>query len=131
MKKSIIKVIYYVSLLIFLFSCNKADQKYDVYFFTDIENSPEPLSLFVEGKYIGKLPYLNTDVSPINDTIIKSALHLVLERGKYNIEAKDDLGSVKYSGKSKFKPGSLSGTSSVGRQTSSASNNVVAIKLSY
>ena len=131
MKKHFIKLILFASTIIVLTNCKKFGKDFDTYFYTDIENSAGPLTLFVDGKNKGELPNLKTSVSPTNDTIINNALHLTLKSGKYKIEAKDNQGNVKCSGTLKFRSNSLSGSSTMGGQATATSGKTVVTKLNY
>jgi len=131
MKKQFIRLLLLASTIIVLTNCKKFGKDYDNYFFTDIENSAGPLTLFIDGKNKGELPNLKTSVSPTNDTVINNALHLILKSGKYKIEAKDNQGNVKCSGTLKFRTNRLSGSSTMGGQETSTLDKIVVTKLNY
>ncbi|MBK7310351.1 MAG: hypothetical protein IPI93_06055 [Sphingobacteriaceae bacterium] len=131
MKNHFIKLVLLASTIIVLTNCNKLGKDFDNYFYTDIENSAGPLTLFIDGKNKGGLPYLKTSVSPTNDTIINHALHLTLKSGKYKIEAKDNQGNLKCSFTLKFRSNLLSTSGTIGRQTTAASGKIVVTKLNY
>ena len=131
MKKYLIKLILFASTIIVLTNCKKFGKDFDTYFYTDIENSAGPLTLFVDGKNKGELPNLKTSVSPTNDTVINNALHLILKSGRYKIEAKDNQGNLKCSGTLKFRSNSLSGSNTMGGQETSTSGKIVVTKLNY
>ena len=131
MKKSILKLTLLLSTIIVLTNCKKFGKEHDTYFYTGVDNTTGPLTLFIDGKDRGQLPTLKVIISPSNDTIIKNALHLTLNSGKYKFEAKDSQGNLKCSGTLKFKSNSLSGSSTMGSQETSSSGKVVVTKLSY
>ena len=131
MKKQFIRLLLLASTIIVLTNCKKFGKDYDNYFFTDIENSAGPLTLFIDGKNKGELPNLKTSVSPTNDTVINNALHLILKSGKYKIEAKDNQGNVKCSGTLKFRLNSLSTSGTMGGQATASSGKTIVTKLNY
>ena len=66
-----------------------------------------------------------------NDTIIKNALYISLNSGRYKIEAKDNQGNIKCEGTLKFRSGSLGGTSRMGGQATASSGKTVVTNLFY
>jgi hypothetical protein len=131
MKKHFIKLILFASTIIVLTNCKKIGKDFETYFYTDIENSAGPLTLFVDGKNKGELPNLKTSISTTNDTIINNALHLTLKSGKYKIEAKDNQGNVKVSGHVKFRTNATGTGGTMGGIATASSNKIIVNKLNY
>jgi hypothetical protein len=131
MRKQFLKCVIFTSLVVVLVNCKKFGKEYDTYFYTDIENTSGPLTLYVDGENKGALPNLKTSVSPGNDTVINNALHLNLRSGRYKIEGKDDQGNVKCSGTLKFRTNSLNCSSTMGGQATASSGKIIVTKLNY
>ena len=131
MRRPFLKYVAFASMIVVLTNCKKLGKDYDTYFYTDIENSYGPLTLYVDGENRGELPNLKTSVSPGNDTIINNALHLTLKSGRYKIEGKDDQGNVKCSGTLKFRTNSLSCSGTMGGQATASSGKIIVTKLNY
>lgn len=139
MKKSIFKFVTVVGSLLILTNCKKSCEKFDTYFYSDLEDTDDslsirlsgPLTFYLDGENKGSLPNLKTRLAPNNDTILKNALYLSLEEGSYKLEAKDNAGNVKVSCRLKFKTNSISVSSRMGGQASSNAGKVIVTKLFY
>lgn len=139
MKNIILNSVALLSLCLVLVGCKKSCEKFDTYFYTDIETQDDSLSLsntdvltfYLDGENKGTLKNLKTRFAPNNDTILTNALHLVLEAGSYKIEAKDNSGNVKIEGKLKFKSNSMRVHGTRGGHAVSSSGSIIVNKLSY
>ncbi len=131
MKKLLFKSLIICLSVLTLLACKKFGHKFDTYFYTDTESSDGPLYLYIDGKNKGALPFLKIPVSTENDTVIKSALHLVLRSGNYKIEAKDPFGNLKFSGYLKFRRRTIGNGGTLGGQETVSSGDIIVTKIFY
>jgi hypothetical protein len=92
----------------FLTQCKKDNTIYNVYFYTSKDTTEVRLSLFIDDKYKGEIPYLSQKPTYDNDSLKHLAFSLTLSSGKYNMTAKDASGNVKSEQIVKFKNNSSS-----------------------
>jgi hypothetical protein len=131
MKKYLIILVLLASTIIFLASCKKFGKTYDLYFYTNIENSSGPLTLHIDDKNIGELPLLRTTLSTKNDTIISRAIHLKLRTGSYKIVAQDKQGNVKCTGVLKFRFNSFNGATCPGVLEHAMSGRILVTRIFF
>jgi hypothetical protein len=131
MKKYLIKSIILGITIIALADCKKTGNTYDVYFYTSIENSTGLLTLQLDDRTIGELPFFQTTLSAKNDTIIHKAIHLKLKTGKYKIVVHDNQGNVKCSGVLKFRFNSFNGATNPGVLEHAMSGKVLITRIFF
>lgn len=129
MKKKILKLILLASTILILTNCKKYGKDHESYFYTDIDSSSVPLTLFIDGENKGVLPNFQTSNFPSNDTILNNALKLSLKSGKYKIEAKDYLGNIKCSGVMKFRSNKISAINTIGAYSLANNGSKIVVEL--
>lgn len=90
-----------ISTALLLNSCNKDKtnsngnkKTYDSYFYTSNTTNEIALTLFVNDKHIGDLPYLSSEPSCDNTEQKSQCLNLTLIEGKNKLTAKDKKGNI-------------------------------------
>jgi len=102
------------STLVLLTQCKKNDIIYNSYFYTTMPSSETELSLYLDKKYRGEIPYVKNKPTCDNDTSKQKALFLNLKPGKYKLEAKNKQGDIKSSATIKVTEKILSASSGGG-----------------
>ncbi len=130
MKRTRFLTLTAVSLIsFFLTQCKKDDTVYNVYFYTSKDTTEVRLSLFIDDKYKGEIPYLSQKPTYDNDSLKHLAFSLTLTSGKYNITAKDASGIVKSEQIVKIKNNSTSVRGKIGGQELTGKDNCIIVGL--
>ena len=96
-------------------SCHQKTGGFNTYFWRSAMPD-EVHHLFINGKHIGVLPYLNDAPTCGNEYLKQKALFLQLPSGKYEVEVKDAQGKIKYAELLKLKR--TAGSLTIGNTTS-------------
>lgn len=118
-------------ILFFLTQCKKDETVYNVFFYTSKDTTEIRLSLFIDDKYKGEIPYMSQKPTFDNDSLKQRAFSLTLASGKYNMTAKDASGNVKSEQIVKIKNNSSSVRSKTGGQELTSKENCVIVGLFY
>jgi hypothetical protein len=129
--RTLLQGFVFFSMIILATGCKKIGPDYDVYFYSDVESSGTPLTLFLDGDLKGELPNLHTTIRFDNDTIKSGALHLKLKGGKYKMEAKDKNGETRSAGTIKFHQNSGGGSCTKGGNGQAGSGRTVVVKVFF
>lgn len=85
-----ISIILIIASVLLIVNCTRNDST-KTYVFTSKSLLKETLSLYIDNKYIGELPYI--EGNPINDISTSKALELSLKYGTHTMMAKDKKGN--------------------------------------
>lgn len=124
-----------VTVLLFT-QCKKDDAIHETQFYTSNVNQ-ERLTLFVDGQAIGNLPAFSTPLTCDSNPEKQPGLKMTLKSGKYHLQAKDSLGTVKSGAMMKVFESSGGGSSTIGEtggmamQMSGSGNSCVIVNLFY
>ncbi len=137
MKNSAINILVAFLLLIGFSGCEKeVSSLHHVYFYTNNSDYEayrpteeplviNPLSLYINGNYHGRLPYLETKPTCSTNNLTDITYYLGLQSGNYQVEARDKNGLVMVSAEVRISDRRLSaqgGTGSIEALSSSQSN---------
>jgi hypothetical protein len=101
--KASVKYSFSIALLVVAFTqCKKDDTIYQGYFYTSNSPTEAQLSLYLDGTYMGALPYINRNQNSVTaDSIKKYALPITVKAGKHELQAKDQNANLR--SKAEFK----------------------------
>jgi hypothetical protein len=135
MKRPVIAFLSACMFLVLFTNCRKEDSTAVVYnanFYSSVSSSDGEMSLFVDGKYIGELPYLSQ--APTCDKVDgdgNKPLYMQLKPGTYKIVGKDASGNVKSSGTLSISKNRMESSGYIGGQEIRSNGDCLAIGLSY
>ena len=118
-------------IILFAFAqCKKDDDtQYNVYFSTTDSVTDSTWTLYVDGDNKGLLINPTVDYScSAPDSILSKYIYLQLPSGKYQLEAKDENGTVKSSGFLELKKDEVSGGGGTGGMQVQPSGDCVVVK---
>ncbi|MDI1234148.1 MAG: hypothetical protein PSX81_07700 [bacterium] len=129
MKAPVIKIILTAVTILLLTQCKKEEVTYKAYFYTMEPTSEIQLSLYIDGKYQDKIPYLHSRLSFDNDTLKQKALLLTIKCGKHKLDVKDSQGNLKSSGIMKITKNKTSLSGRTGEQEINRQNGCLIVRL--
>ena len=88
--KTKISILLMIASLFLIINCQRQDST-DTYVYTSKNPSENPLYLYVDDKYMGELPYLESNA--IDDISSSKAFHFKLKFGTHIMTAKDKKGN--------------------------------------
>jgi len=125
------RIAFVCLLFLVLSGCKKEKTVYDCYFYTNAQDLPGKLDLYVDNEYKGKLPTLNVDNRNFPDSLKSRTILLKLEEGKYEINVLDDQGNEKVKSKISFSSRKTSVTGTMGGSNVSAKDKELFVELYY
>lgn len=121
-----------VALMILTFShCKKEETVYQAYFYTLESPDEARLFLFVNGQAKGELPFIRHYAGFTADSIKLNSLKLTLSSGKHKLEAKDQNGQIRSSGRIRLANNKLSSSGGAGGQEFIMENNEMRMGFSF
>jgi hypothetical protein len=118
-----------IFLLVFT-QCKKDDSQYNVYFSTSVSVTDSTWTLFVSGDNKGLLTNPTAEFNCSSpDSVLSKYIFLQLAAGNYQIEAKDESGSIKSSGTLKLSKDEVSGSGTEGGMQVQPADGCVVVKV--
>ena len=128
--KHITQLLILTSILFAFTHCKKDDSQYNVYFSTSVSVKDSTWTLYLNGDNKGLLTNPTAEFNCASpDSILSKYIFLQLEAGNYQIEVKNESGSIKSSGSIKLSKDEVSGSGNVGGMQVQPTDGCVVVKV--